>query len=105
MSVRCRERALIVLAATEKVSDQVLAQRLGTTRHRVARWRKRFEAGGIEALKKDRPRGGRPPSIDAAKIKQIVRLTTQSTPRLEYARPSGLGSATPRCCVYGTLMA
>ena len=81
VSVRWRERALMVLAATEKVSEQVLAQRLGTTRHRVARWRQRFEDGGIEALQKDRPRGGRPPSIDAAKIKQIVRLRTQSTPR------------------------
>ena len=45
------------------------------------RWRERFEAGGIEALKKDLPRGDRPPSIDAAKIKQIAQLTTQSTPK------------------------
>lgn len=81
VSVRWRERALIVLAATEGLTDTAIAQRLGTTRHRVARWRSRFEAGGIEALKKDRPRGGRPPRVDAAKIKRIVRLTTQTTPK------------------------
>lgn len=80
VSVRWRERASIVLAATERDSEEVIATRLGTTRHRVARWRARFESGGVEALKKDLPRGGRPPSITAAKIKQIVRLTTQTQP-------------------------
>lgn len=80
VSVRWRARALIVLAATERASDQAIAARLGTTRHRVARWRARFESGGVEALKKDLPRGGRPPKISAAKIKQIVRLTTQTKP-------------------------
>lgn len=81
VSVRCKERALIVLTATQRISDEAIAARLGTTRHRVARWRARFEAGGVEALKKDLPRGGRPPKVSAAKIKQIVRLTTQTTPK------------------------
>ena len=80
VSVRWRERALLVLAATAHDSDMAIAARLGTTRHRVARWRVRFESGGVEALKKDLPRGGRPPTISAAKIKQIVRLTTQTKP-------------------------
>ncbi|MEO6969071.1 MAG: helix-turn-helix domain-containing protein, partial [Rhodanobacteraceae bacterium] len=48
VSVRWRARALIVLAATERASDQAIAARLGTTRHRVARWRARFESGGVE---------------------------------------------------------
>jgi len=47
VSVRWRERALMVLAATKPVSAQAIATELGTTRHRVARWRGRFEAGGI----------------------------------------------------------
>ena len=80
VSVRWRERALMVLAAAEHDSDVAIAARFGTTRHRVARWRVRFESGGVEALKKDLPRGGRPPTISAAKIKQIVRLTTQTKP-------------------------
>lgn len=71
----------MVLAATKQVSEGAIAAELGTTRHRVTRWREWFEAGGIEALKKDLPGGGRAPSIDAAKIKQIVQLTTQTTPK------------------------
>lgn len=81
VSVRWRERAQIILAATEKLSDEAIARQLGTTRHRVARWRSRFESGGIEALKKDRPRGGRPRTVSSAKVKQIVRLTTQTQPK------------------------
>lgn len=81
VSVRWRERALIVLATARPGSDVAIAARLGTTRHRVARWRTRFESGGIEALKKDLPRGGRPPKVSAAKIEQIVRLTTQTHPK------------------------
>ncbi|MGA9335055.1 MAG: IS630 family transposase [Rudaea sp.] len=80
VSVRWRERAQIILAATEKVSDAEIAARLGTTRHRVARWRARFASSGVEALKKDRPRAGRPARMNAAKIKQIVHLTTQTQP-------------------------
>jgi len=80
VSVRWRERARIVLAAAKGDTDQAIAEQLGTTRHRVARWRSRFEAGGIAALKKDLPRGGRPPKADAAKVAEIVRLTTQTTP-------------------------
>lgn len=34
----------------------------------------------MEALKKDRPRDGRPPKFDAGKAQDIVRLTTQTTP-------------------------
>jgi len=80
VSVRWRERAQIILAAASGGTNQANAAKLGTTRHRVARWRERFEAGGIEALKKDLPRGGRPPIADAGKVEEIIRLTTQTTP-------------------------
>lgn len=81
VSVRWRERAQIILAATDKVSDGAIAKQLGTTRHRVARWRSRFASGGIDALKKDLPRGGRPRQVTDAKVQQIVRLTTQTQPK------------------------
>ena len=80
VSVRWRARAQIILAATKGRTDQDIAAELGTTRHRVARWRSRFVEGGVEALKKDLPRGGRPLRIDAGKAQEIVRLTTQTTP-------------------------
>ncbi|MGH8030887.1 MAG: IS630 family transposase [Luteimonas sp.] len=80
VSVRWRERARIVLAASKGDSDQAIAEALGTTRHRVARWRARFASGGVAALKQDLPRGGRPPKADATKIEEIIRLTIQTTP-------------------------
>lgn len=80
VSVRWRERAQIILAVASGGTDQANAAKLGTTRHRIARWRARFEAGGVEALKKDLPRGGRPPKADAGKVAEIIRLTTQTKP-------------------------
>jgi transposase len=80
VSVRWRARARIILAAAKGGTDQAIALELNTTRHRVARWRARFIEGGVEALKKDLPRGGRPPKVDAGKVQEIVRLTTQTTP-------------------------
>ena len=79
VSIRWRARARIILAAANGGTDQAIADTLGTTRHRVARWRGRFIEGGVEALKKDLPRGGRPPKVDAEKAQEIVRLTTQTT--------------------------
>ena len=80
VSIRWRARARIILASAKDGTDQAIALELGTTRHRVARWRARFLEGGVEALKKDLPRGGRPPKVDAGKAQEIVRLTTQTKP-------------------------
>jgi transposase len=54
-------RARIVLLCDEGVSDREVSRRLGTHRHTVAVWRKRFEEGGIAALAHDRPGRGRKP--------------------------------------------
>jgi transposase len=80
VSLRWRMRAQIILAASKGKTDQDIAIELGTTRHRVARWRSRFAQGGIEALKKDLPRGGRPPTVTPDKAREIVQMTTQTIP-------------------------
>jgi transposase len=77
---RARARARIILAAANGSTDQAIADTLGTTRYRVARWRARFIEDGVEALKKDLPRGGHPPKVNAGKAQEIVRMTTQTTP-------------------------
>ena len=46
-------------------------------RIQVGRWRDRYAVGGLKAIEKDLPRGGRKPKINAA---EIVRLTTQTKP-------------------------
>jgi hypothetical protein len=43
----------------------------------VGRWRRRYAEGGLAAIERDLPRGGRPPRVNAA---EIVRLTTQTLP-------------------------
>jgi len=71
------QRALIILLAGEGQPDIVIARRLGMSRYKVARWRKRFLALGPEGLKKDATRPGRPRRVDD---EEIVRQTTQEKP-------------------------
>src|SRR5712692_2968213 len=73
-------RARIVLLASEGVSNSEVARELGVSRPTVILWRKRFAAGGTQALTETKPGRGRKPTIPAAKINAIVQATTQSTP-------------------------
>lgn len=78
VSVREARRATIVLLAARGKTNHEIANELGIGRIQVARWRERYLAGGLAALVRDRPRGGRPTHIDA---QEIVRLTTQTKPK------------------------
>lgn len=74
------ERARIVLLAAAGRQNQEIAAQLQITPEKVARWRQRFLAGGIEALAHEAPRPGRPRTITPAKVRKVVRKTTQQTP-------------------------
>ena len=76
-SVRLARRAQIVLLAAQGKSNDVIAQEIGVGRVQVGRWRDRYVEGGLAAIERDLPRGGRPTRADAA---EIVRLTTQTKP-------------------------
>jgi transposase len=73
-------RARIVLAAAEGRQNDSIASELGCTRRTVATWRNRFVTGRVTAILKDAPRGGRTPTVRAAKEAEILRKTTQETP-------------------------
>src|SRR5262245_4727261 len=76
------ERARIILWAEEGVSNVQIAQRLGTRKARVSKWRHRFAAEGLEGLWDDfRP--GRPPIHDAAENERRI------LEKLDEAPPSG----------------
>ena len=77
-SVRLARRAQMILRAAMGESNEAIATALGVGRVQVGRWRERYAQGGLAAIAQDRPRGGRPPRADAA---EIVRLTTQTTPK------------------------
>ena len=80
LSARRVERARIVLLAAAGKKDTEIAAALNMTAHKVARWRSRFLDLGLAGLEKDAPRPGRTPSVSAAKIKQVVNMTTQEKP-------------------------
>jgi transposase len=76
--VRLARRASIVLLAADGLDNYRIGEVLGVGRIQVGRWRERYAAGGLKAIERDLPRGGRKPKIDPA---QIVRLTTQTQPQ------------------------
>jgi len=69
-----------VLLASEGASNAAIARELGVSRPTVIMWRERFQAGGAQALCEIRPGRGRKRTISAAKVEEIVRATTESSP-------------------------
>src|SRR6202163_236372 len=80
LPARLVERARIVLRAADGWQDKTIAAELGIMPEKAARWRNRFLRGGIAALQKDAPRSGRPRTVPATKVQQIVDKTTQEKP-------------------------
>ena len=93
-------RARIVLAAAAGESDVAVAERLGTTRVTVGKWRRRFVAAGCDGLL-DGPRSGAPRRIGDADVGRVVAMTLESVPQdathwstRSMAAASGLSPAT-----------
>jgi transposase len=70
----------IILLAADGLQDKQIAAQLRIMPEKAARWRNRFLDGGLPAIEKDAPRPGRARTITAAKIREVVRKTTQQTP-------------------------
>jgi len=74
---RVVRRAQIVLLAAEGKQNKQIAEQLGIMPRIVALWRSRFLEQGPDGLTHDAPRSGRKPSLSEAKVRSIVRKTTQ----------------------------
>src|SRR5437867_7142050 len=74
-------RARIVLGAAEGKANRSIARELNVSRPTVLQWRRRFESRGVDGLKHDAPRSGRPRRIDAKKVEAIVAATLQTKPK------------------------
>ena len=83
---RVVERARIVLGSAAGDSGSTICGDVGVSRPTVTLWLDRYEAGGLAALRADRPRSGRPKRITLAEEEAIVHRTTQTTP------PTGRGT-------------
>ena len=73
-------RAKIVLQAAKGRQNKEIAEDLGTLQKTVGLWRNRFAKLRITGIEKDAPGRGRPKTIGAKKVADIVRITTQETP-------------------------
>jgi hypothetical protein len=56
---RLVRRSRIILLLDRQMSARAVARALGTSRHTVDMWRRRFEAEGLACIMKDRPGRGR----------------------------------------------
>lgn len=80
LSARQVERARVVLLAAAGKQDLEIANEVGISNQKAARWRKRFLKMGLAGLEKDAPRPGRTPTITPSKVQEVVRKTTQEKP-------------------------
>jgi transposase len=77
---RLVERCQIILRSAEGETNEQIAQALGLTRQKVARWRGRFAAGGRAGLEQDAPGRGRKPAYGPELQALIVERTLRSRP-------------------------
>src|SRR5262245_35859863 len=70
-------RARVILLSATGISILAICGALSLERQVVRRWRKRFIAGGVEALK-DRHRPGRPKAIAPSVWQKVATLVVQS---------------------------
>ncbi len=78
--VRLMQRAKIVLLSAAGMMNKDIAVQLDIMPNTVGRWRGRFADGGLAAIEKDAPRGGRTPSKRAAQAPRIIEMTTRAKP-------------------------
>ncbi len=76
-SVQLAHRAQMILRAAGGESNEMIATAFAVGRVQIGRWRARYAKGGLAAIAKGRPRGGRPTRADSA---HIVYFTTQMKP-------------------------
>lgn len=98
-----QQRSLVVLLAAEGWQNKEIAVEAGLDRRQVALWRQRFLAGGIDAVRKDTPRSGRPATFTAETESRIVQATLHDKLRnathwstRSLAAHLGLGATTVR---------
>ncbi|MGK2854498.1 MAG: IS630 family transposase [Microbacteriaceae bacterium] len=93
-------RSRIILGCGEGLDNKSVAERVHCSTNTVSKWRARFVADRLDGLV-DEPRPGRPPTITAERVEEVVVATLESTPknathwsRAKMADRSGLSKST-----------
>jgi len=74
------QRSRIVLLAAEGLKNTEIAERLGTGRPMITKWRNRFAEHRLDGLI-DEPRPGRPRTVTDEQVEAVVVKTLESTPK------------------------
>ena len=95
------QRARVLLMACDGFATTRIAAEVGVAPMTVKAWRDRFAEDGLKDFSAVRPGRGRRPSIPAATVEEIVRLTLHETPPSEthwscrtMAKRAGVSSST-----------
>ena len=80
VEARLQQRALVIMLAAKGLQNKDIGVEVGLDRRQVALWRQRFLDGGIDALRKDAPRSGRPATVTAEVESRIVHATLHEKP-------------------------
>ena len=93
-------RSRIVLACADGADNKTVAEELGCAAATVGKWRARFVEQRLDGLS-DEARPGRPPSVTADQVEDVVVATLESTPanathwtRAKMAERTGLSKST-----------
>jgi transposase/DNA-binding CsgD family transcriptional regulator/transcriptional regulator with XRE-family HTH domain len=93
-------RSRIVLGCADGLSNKEVALRQGCSPPTVGKWRSRFVDARLDGLVDD-PRPGRPATVTATQVEDVVVATLESTPanathwsRAKMAKRSGLSAST-----------
>src|SRR5665811_771618 len=73
-------RSRIVRGCGEGLDNKSVAERVHCSTNTVSKWRARFVADRLDGLV-DEPRAGRPPTITAERVEEVVVATLASTPK------------------------
>ena len=103
------QRARMILASAEGLTNAAVARRVGVTPHTVSKWRRRFREAGIQGLH-DELRPGRPRTYDDDKVAAVINRALQETPDAAthwstrtLGRTEGIGKSTVQrwCALFG----
>ena len=93
-------RSRIVLGCADGLDNKQVAAREGISRPTVGKWRRRFVESRLDGLA-DEPRPGRPATVTAEQVEDVVVATLEKTPknathwsRTKMAERSGLSPST-----------
>jgi transposase len=93
-------RSRIILGCGEGLDNKSVAEQVHCSTNTVSKWRARFVQDRLDGLV-DEPRPGRPPTITAERVEEVVVATLESTPknathwsRAKMADRSGLSKST-----------